>query len=298
MLHNIYFFHYAIAVPRIHDLSKLDQVASSIRELIITSLLEAKSGHSAGSLGMTDVFTALYFHVMSHDPKKPNWEDRDRLLLSNGHICPVLYATLAEAGYFPNSELKTLRKINSRLQGHPHYGALPGVENSGGPLGQGLSQGVGIALAHKMDGRRSRVYVAMGDGEQNEGQVWEAYMLAGKHRLSNLTVLIDRNNIQIDGYTEDIMPLQPFASKIEAFRWNVLDVDGHNIEAVIDACNQAMATQEQPTAIICNTIPGKGVEFMEDKPIWHGKPPNKTEAKDAIKQLRSLSGQIECSEYV
>jgi len=268
--------------------------ATQIRKAILHMLLKAGSGHTAGPLGMTDVFTALYFAIAKHNPKDPDWRDRDRILVSNGHICPVWYATLSAAGYFPESELATFRAINSRLQGHPHLGSLPGVENTGGPLGQGLSQAAGIAKAFKIDGSRQRVYVVTSDGEHQEGQTWEAYMFAGAHRLNNLTVLIDRNNIQIDGYTEDIMPLQPFKTKLEAFRWNVLDIDGHNLEAIIDACHQAQATQEQPTAIICNTIPGKGVEFMQDLPEWHGKVATKDETKSALQQLRTLEGNIIC----
>lgn len=274
------------------SLPELNLKAIEIRKSIISMLLKAGSGHSAGALGMADVFTALYFNILKHNPSEPQWTERDRFLLSNGHICPVWYATLAHAGYFELDELNTFRKINSRLQGHPHLGSVPGVENTAGPLGQGLSQAIGLAVALRADQSRSRVYCVLSDGEHQEGQTWEAYLYAGAHRLSNLTVLIDRNNIQIEGYTEDILPLQPFASKIEAMRWHVIRVDGHNIEAIIDACNQAKATSEQPTAIICNTIPGKGVEFMEGDYKWHGKAPDATQSKDAIDDLRSLAGRI------
>ena len=286
--HHIHLDH----LSKKHTHEEISYLATIIRKSIIKMLLEAGSGHTAGALGMADVFAALYFSVLKHNPKKPKWEDRDRLILSNGHTCPVLYATLAEAGYFPKSELKTLRKIGSKLQGHPHLNLNLGIENTSGPLGQGFSQAIGMALSFKLDDKSNRVYCVMGDGEQQEGQNWEAYMYAGSKRINNLTVLIDRNNIQIDGYTEDIMPLQPFKHKLETFRWNVLDIDGHNIEAVIDACNQAQATQEQPTAIICNTIPGKDVDFMENLPKWHGKPPNKKEAKTALNELKSLKGKI------
>lgn len=275
-----------------HNFTELAKKAYKIRKQIIAMLLEAGSGHSAGPLGMAEVFAALYFAVLKHDPQNPSWPDRDRLILSNGHICPVWYAALAETGYFPKSELKTLRRIDSRLQGHPHLGSLPGVENTSGPLGQGLSQAIGVALAMKMDGKRSRVYCVMSDGEHQEGQTWEAYLFAGTKRLNNLTVLIDRNNIQIEGQTEDVLPLQPFRTKLSAFRWNVLNIDGHNVESIVDACRQAESTQEQPTAIVCNTIPGKGVEFMENEYEWHGKPPNQEEAQDAITYLRSLGGKI------
>lgn len=274
------------------SLPELDLKAIEIRKSIISMLLEAGSGHSAGALGMADVFTALYFNVLRHNPADPEWTDRDRLLLSNGHICAVWYAALAHAGYFPIAELKTFRRTESRLQGHPHFNSAPGVENTAGPLGQGLSQAIGLALALKSEQNRSRVYCVMSDGEHQEGQTWEAYLYAGAHRLTNLTVLIDRNNIQIEGYTEDILPLQPFASKIEAMRWHVIRVDGHNIEAIIDACNQAKATSEQPTAIICNTIPGKGVEFMEGDYKWHGKTPDAAQSKEALSDLRSLAGRI------
>ncbi len=275
-----------------YSLEQLQATANTIRQSIITMLLAAGSGHAGGSLGMADVFTALYFSIVNHKPSQPDWPERDRVILSNGHICPVWYATLAEAGYFPKSELQTLRKLNSKLQGHPHYHSAPGVENTGGPLGQGLSQAIGLALAWKMDATKQRAYVLMGDGEQQEGQNWEAYWFAGVRKLSNITVLLDRNNIQIDGYTEEVLPLEPFADKLEAFNWDVLSIDGHNIEAVVDACHQAQATQEKPTAIICNTIPGKGVDFMENLPEWHGKAPDAQQSKEALEDLRTLGGKI------
>lgn len=271
---------------------ELKYKANDIRQDIIQMLLEAKSGHSAGPLDMADIFTALYFSVMSHDPKNPSWAGRDRLVLSCGHICPVLYATLAESGYFPKEELMTLRKLGTRLHGHPHNLALPGLETSSGPLAQGSSQAVGIAYALRMDHSRSRVYLIMSDGEQDEGQIWEAVMFAGKNRLSNITAIIDRNNIQIDGFTEDVMPLENLREKYEAFNWHVLEVDGHNIDAVINACNEAKAIYEKPTVIIAHTIPGKGVDFMEGKFEWHGTPPNKEQAKLALEELRTLRGQI------
>jgi len=241
---------------------------------------------------MADVFTALYFSVLNHDSKKPDWSERDRLILSNGHICPILYASLAHAGYFDKKLLKTLRKLGSPLQGHPHLGELPGVENTSGSLGQGLSQAAGMALAFKMDKKPNRIYCITSDGEHQEGQTWEAYMFSAKYRLSNLTVLVDRNNIQIDGFTEDIMPLQPLKEKIESFGWQVLTIDGHNIEAIIDACHQANSTQEQPSAIICNTIPGEGVDFMENVPKWHGDKVDKKTKHEALEDLRSMIGKI------
>jgi transketolase len=275
------------------DYKKIESLAVEIRESIIKMLLEAKSGHPAGALGMADVFEILYFSILKHDPKNPNWAGRDRVILSNGHICPVLYATLAESGYFPKSELKTFRKIGSKLQGHPHYNPKIGIENTSGPLGQGLSQAAGIATAFRINQKTNRVYCIMSDGEQQEGQNWEAFMYAGNKKLNNLTVLIDRNNIQISGYTRDVMPLKPFKQKLEAFGWNVLSIDGHNIESIAEACEQAKTTRMQPTAIICNTIPGKDVDFMENLPKWHGKPPNKKEAKLALDELEEIEEKLE-----
>lgn len=270
----------------------LEEKANQIREDIVEMLLIAGSGHSAGSLGMADIFTAFYFHILNYDPKKPEWPDRDRLILSNGHICPVRYAAMAHAGFFPMEELKTLRKLGSRLQGHPHRGALPGVETTSGPLGSGLSQAIGMALAAKMDKKRYQVYCLTSDGEHNSGNTWEAVLFAGKNKLSNLTQIIDRNNIQIDGNTENIMPLEPLKNKYEAFNWHVIEVDGHNIEQVVDAVSEAKAIYEKPTVIIAHTIPGKGVSFMENDYNWHGKPPNKEEAARALAELRTLGGQI------
>ena len=276
-------------------LKQLELKANQIRQDIVKMLLEAGSGHSAGPLGMADIFTALYFHVLNHDPKHPEWPGRDRLILSNGHICPVRYVAMAHAGYFPISELKTLRRLGSRLQGHPHRTSLPGLETTSGPLGSGLSQAVGMALAAKMDKASHRIYCAMSDGEHDAGQTWEAVMLAAKYKLNNLTGIIDRNNIQIDGYTEDIMPLDDLKNKYESFNWHVLEIDGHNMREFTEACAQAEAIFEKPTVIIARTIPGKGVDFMENKFEWHGKPPNKEEAAEALRELRTLQGQIEAS---
>ena len=270
----------------------LEEKANKIRQDIIEMLVEAKSGHSAGPLGMTDIFTALYFNIMNHDPKNPSWEERDRLVLSNGHICPVLYSAMAEAGYFPVEELRTLRKYGTRLQGHPHRTKLPGIETSSGPLGEGLSQACGMAYAAHMDAKKWRVYCLMGDGEQDEGQIWEAAMFAGKNKLHNLTAIIDRNNIQIDGFTEDVMPIEPLKDKYVAFGWHVIEVNGHNFEEFIDAIDQAKAIFEKPTLIIAHTIPGKGVDFMEFKYEWHGKSPKPDEAKVALEELRTLGGKI------
>ncbi|MGE5041558.1 MAG: transketolase [Candidatus Levyibacteriota bacterium] len=274
-------------------LKELEGIANEIREIIISSLLEAGSGHSAGPLGMADIFTAFYFHIMNHDPKNPSWEERDRLLLSNGHICPVLYATMARAGYFPIEEMKTLRKLGSRLQGHPHRTVLPGLETTSGPLGEGLSQAAGMALAAKLDNKKHQIYCLTSDGEHQEGNVWEAVMLIGKYKLDNITAVMDRNNIQIDGMTEDVMPLETLRYKYESFNWKVFEVDGHNIRAFIEAVAEARAVHQQPTMIIAHTIPGKGVDFMENEYTWHGKPPNSEEAKKALDELRTLQGKIE-----
>ena len=278
----------------IHDkkLKELEEIAQTIRQDIIKMLLEAKSGHSAGPLGFADVMTALYFHIANLDPKKPDWPDRDRIVLSHGHMAPVLYAALAHRGFFPKKELMTLRKMGSRLQGHPHLGSLPGLENTGGPLGQGISQAAGMAWAGLHDKKDWRVFCLMGDGELDEGQCWEAFMFAGKNKLRNLTVIIDRNNIQIDGFTENVMPLEPLRAKFEAFNFHVIDVDGHNIREIVDACNEAEAIYEKPTVILAHTIPGKGVEFMERDFKWHGVSPNAEQAKEALNLLRTLGGKI------
>ncbi len=272
---------------------ELEDIAVKARELLMTTLLEAGSGHSAGPLGMADIFTAFYFYLLDHDAKNPEWEDRDRLVLSNGHICPIRYVSMAQAGYFPIEELKTLRKINSRIQGHPHRTALPGLETTSGPLGEGLSQAIGIALAARLDKKDYQVYCIASDGEHQEGNTWEAAMCAAKYKLDNLTLVIDRNNIQIDGNTEDIMPLESMRLKYESFNWNVLEINGNDIRAIVDAVQTAKAMRERPTCIIAHTVPGKGVDFMENDFTWHGKPPNDKEAKLAIQELRTLQGRIE-----
>jgi transketolase len=273
-------------------LDELQHKANDIRRDIIKMLLAAGSGHSAGPLGMTDIFCALYFNIMNHNPEEPMWEDRDRLFLSAGHIVPVRYATMAAAGYFPKIWLKKLRKLGSPLQGHPERGRLPALESTSGPLGEGLAQAAGYAYAARADNKRFRVFCVCSDGEHNAGNHWEAVLFAGKNRLSNLTLFVDRNNIQIDGYTEDIMPLEPLADKYEAFNWHVLHIDGHNMEEIIDSVSHARAVYERPTVIIAHTIPGKGVSFMEGMYEWHGKPPNEVEAKKALHELRTLGGKI------
>lgn len=280
-----------------YSLKQLEEKANEIRIDLIKMLYEAGSGHSAGPLDMADVFTALYFSgVMKYDPQNPDWEERDRLVLSNGHICPILYTTMAHAGFFPISELMTLRKFGTRLQGHPHRTSLPGLETTSGPLGMGLGQAAGMAYGFLMDGKKNWVYALLSDGEHGEGNTWEAMLFAAKYRLYNLTVLIDRNNIQIDGYTEDVMPLEPFIEKYKAFNWHVQEIDGHNIEEIIDAVNMAKAVYNQPSVIICRTIPGKGVEYMERDYEWHGKPPglkgNVGEVIEALHDLRTLGGRI------
>jgi len=262
--------------------------ANEIRQSVIEMLVEAGSGHSAGSLGMADIFTALYFFILKHDPTNPMWEERDRLVLSNGHICPVYYATLAHAGYFSLEELKTLRKFGSRLQGHPDRKFLPFLESSSGPLGLGLSQAVGMCLADRIDhGKHSEknFYCLLSDGELDEGNTWEGIMLGAKEKLQNLIVIIDRNNIQVEGYTEDIMPLEPLKQKWEAFNWHVQIIDGHNFQAIIGAANKAQTVFDRPSVIIANTIPGKGVSFMEGEYEWHGRAPNKEEGEKALKEL-------------
>ena len=270
----------------------LEGRAEAIRETIITMLVAAGSGHTAGPLGMADIFTAFYFHILTHDPKNPGWEERDRLILSNGHICPVLYATLAHAGYFPVEECLTLRKFGSRLQGHPERLRLPGLETTSGPLGEGLSQAAGQAYAFRMDGKKQRVYCLMSDGEQEEGNIWEAAMFAGKNKLHNLIAVMDRNNIQIDGMTEDVMPLEPIADKYRAFNWHVIEVGGNDIRAFAAAVEEAKAIFEKPTLIIAHTIPGKGVPEIEFDYHWHGKPPTKEEGDRFLKELRTMQGKV------
>lgn len=276
--------------------------ADQIRQDIIEMLVAAGSGHSAGPLGLADIFTALYFEIMEHRSKDPSWEGRDRLFMSNGHAVPVRYAAMARAGYFPVKELLTLRKLGSRLQGHPERVRLPGLESTSGPLGSGLSQAAGHALALRMDGKRNRVFCVTGDGELNEGNIWEAVMFSAAKKLANLTVIVDRNNIQIDGPTELVMPLDDLAAKWSAFGWHVIEIDGHNIDAIISASNLAKAIVERPTVIIAHTIAGKGVGFMEYDYHWHGlppgtadvpgAPPRQFQAKVALHELRTLGGQI------
>lgn len=296
------------------EIQTLEKRAEQIRETIIKMLVAAGSGHTAGPLGMADIFTAFYFYILNHDAQNPEWEGRDRLILSNGHIVPVQYAAMAHAGYFSVEECLTLRKFGSRLQGHPERLRLPGLETTSGPLGEGLSQAAGMAYAFRMNqkmldvvrptfdvgrttsnmgvGEQKRVYCLMSDGEQEEGNIWEAVMFAGKYRLHNLIAVMDRNNIQIDGMTEDVMPLEPIADKYRAFNWHVIEVQGNDIPAFISAVEEAKAIYEKPTIIIAHTIPGKGVPDIEFDYRWHGKPPTPAEGKKFLKEIRTLSGKV------
>jgi transketolase len=278
---------------QIFSIEELELKANEIRRDIIKMLELAGSGHPGGSLGQAEIYTALYFNLMKHDPANPDWDERDILITSNGHTCPLRYTAMAHAGYFEREELWTLRKFGSRLQGHPERTKLPGLENTSGPLGSGLSQAAGMALALRMDKQQHRwVYVTTGDGELNEGNNWEAIMLISKYKLTNLIAIVDRNNIQIDGPTEVVMPLEDLRAKWESFGWHVLEIDGNDVEAVIDACNMAKAIVEKPVVILAHTIPGKGVDFMEYDFHWHGVAPNHEQAKDALKQIRTLRGKI------
>lgn len=270
------------------DYDSLYKISNKLRQSVIDMLTESGSGHTAGSLGTAEIFTALYFKILNINPDNPTKKTRDRFLLSNGHICPIWYAALSERGFFPKAELWKLRKINSKLQGHPKKDSVPGVENSSGSLGQGLSQAIGVALAAKMDSKNYRVYCMTGDGEMNEGQVWEAAMFAPNKKLNNITWIIDRNNIQSDGNTEDIMPLEDLKDKLESFNWYVIEINGHSIEEIVSACDTAKSIKQRPTVIIAHTVPGEGVNFMENRYQWHGRVPNKKEALAAKEELGSI----------
>ena len=266
---------------------EIEEKARAIRMTIIEMLVAAGSGHTAGPLGMTDIFATLYFHTLSHDPKNPDWAERDRLILSNGHTVPVRYAAMAHAGYFPVAECLTLRKFGSRLQGHPERLRLPGLETTSGPLGSGLGQAAGMALGARIDKKKFRTYCMISDGEQDAGNIWESAMFAGNQKLNTLTVIVDRNNIQINGTTEEVMPLEPLKQKWEAFNWHVLEVDGHNIRGLVDALEEAEAITERPTIVIAHTTPGKGIKEIEGDYTWHGKPPTKEEGDRFLKELRA-----------
>jgi transketolase len=277
-----------------YTLQELEELACVIREDTIKMLEHAGSGHTAGPMGLADIFTALYFDILKHDPKNPDWDKRDILVISDGHIVPVRYAAMAHAGYFPVEELMTLRKLGSRLQGHPERTRLPGLETTSGPLGSGLSQACGMALAMRMDNIQNRwVYVTMGDGELDEGNIWEAAMLASKYKLGNVIGIVDRNNIQLDGPTETVMPLEDLRAKWDAFGWYVIEINGNDIRAVINACEMAKAIVDQPVVILAHTIPGKGVDFMEYDFRWHGIAPDHQQELKALKELRTLQGKIE-----
>lgn len=275
-------------------MKQLEQTANQVRKDIVTMLEHAGSGHSAGPLGLADLVTTLYLGIMNIDPKHPDMPDRDLFFLSNGHCVPVQYAVMAEAGYFPREEIMTLRKWGSRLQGHPERTKLPGLENTSGPLGCGIGQGAGAAYTFQyLDNQRHRwVYVVTGDGELDEGNNWESIMFAAKYKLSQLIVFVDRNNIQIDGPTESVMPLEDLAGKWRSFGWHVQEIDGHNIESIMDAVGMAKAIENRPSVIITHTIPGKNVEFMEYDYKWHGVPPNSEQAKEALRELRTMGGKI------
>jgi transketolase len=275
-------------------ITQLEQRAAEVRKSILSMLEAAGSGHSAGPLDLADIVTALYFDIMNLDPKNPEWSERDVFFLSNGHTVPVQYAVMAHRGYFPVEELLTLRKFGSRLQGHPERTKLPGLENTSGPLGAGLSQAVGYAYSLQyLDNAKHRwVYAITGDGEQNEGNIWEAAMFAGKYKLSQLVVFIDRNNIQIDGSTEEVMPLEDLRGKWEAFGWHVQEINGHNMESIIDAAAMGRAITNKPSIVIAHTIPGKGVDFMEYDYKWHGYGKSPEDYTKALKMLRSLNGKI------
>ncbi len=273
------------------SIQQLHLISNLLRQEVITMISQAGSGHPAGSLGMADIFTCLYFSVLNHNPKKPDWLDRDFVFLSNGHICPILYASLAYADYFNKQEQSTLRQINSRLQGHPHRGSLPGIETSSGPLGQGLSQALGLGLALRMDGKTNNIYCLTSDGEHQEGQTWEAYQLGNKCQLDNVTVIVDRNDIQIEGQTEEVMPLGDLSKKIASFGWQTYNIDGHNYEQILETLKIAR-DDKKPSAIIAHTIPGKGVSFMENNHEWHGKAPNETQTKQALAELKKAQEQL------
>jgi len=269
------------AKPTKKEIIELEEIAKELRVLVIDTLTEAKSGHTAGSLGMADIFSALYFKFLNINPENPYELDRDRLILSNGHICPILYASLAKKDFFPLEELNTLRKINSRLQGHPHNLSLPGIENSSGPLGQGISIALGCSIHSTNSGYNFHTFVVGSDGELNEGQTWEAIMFAGSNKLKRLTYILDKNNIQLSGNTIDILNLIDLREKFESFGWYVLEIDGNNMEEICLSISKSLDIINKPVVIIANTIPGKGVDFIEYKFNWHGKAPSKEEAQRA-----------------
>ena len=273
-------------MEKINNIEELSKIAKNIRRDIIEEIYDAQSGHPGGSLSIADIMTVLYFNEMNIDPKNPQNTERDRLVLSKGHCAPALYSTLANRGYFNKSELKTLRKLNSKLQGHPDMNKVPGVDMSTGSLGQGLSAACGMAIAGKLDNKNYRVYCIMGDGEIEEGQVWEAAMSASKYKLDNLCVIVDNNNLQIDGTIEEVMSSYPIDEKFKSFGFQIINIDGHNYQEIIDAFDVAKNIKEKPVCIIAKTIKGKGISFMENKVEWHGKATNEEQYKQAMEELK------------
>lgn len=270
------------------SIDELKQKAKQIRIEIIKMVSAAKSGHPGGPLGLADIYAALYFQILNHDPKNPQKEDRDRLILSNGHVCAVRYASMALSGYFPVALLKTFRNIKSNLQGHPSTRYMDGLESSSGSLGQGLSVSCGLALGARLQNKTYKVYACISDGECGEGMTWEAAQSAVHYKLDNLIVFMDRNFIQIDGFTEDVLKLEPLPEKFRSFGWNVIEADGHNLDQILDSFEQAKVHKGSPTIIVFRTILGKGVSFMENKPEWHGSPPNADQEKLALTELESM----------
>jgi transketolase len=273
-------------------IKELELIANTLRRHVIEMVSVAGSGHQGGPLGMADVFAVLYFHALNHDPKNPDWEDRDRLILSNGHTCPIRYAAMAEAGYFPIEELKTLRRLGTRLQGHPERTKLPGTETTSGPLGAGLAQAAGMAYAAKMDKKKWRVFCQTSDGEHEAGLHWEAMLFAGKNRLDNLVCIVDRNNIQIDGRTEDIMPLEPLREKYESFNWHVIECNGNDVSSVVEAFEATKSLFDKPICILTHNVPGKGVSYMENNFLWHSQPFKTGEAEAAYAELDAARKQL------
>lgn len=283
-------------MKQLTSVKDLGRMANRLRQDVIEMLLEAGSGHSAGPLDLADIAAALYFNILAINPKNPHDPDRDRLYVSCGHTAPIWYAVLARAGFFPVEELTSLRKLGSRLQGHIDRLTVPGIESSAASLGQGLSIACGSAYAGRLDQKKYQTYCVLSDGEHDEGSTWEAISFAGHYRLEHLTAIVDRNNIQIDGPTEEVMTKEPMSERYKSFGWHVIEIDGHNIEHIIDACNEARAIVERPVCIIAHTIPGKGIDFMEYDYRWHGNSPNKEQGKDALRQLRTMKGRIENSD--
>ena len=281
-------------IPHLHEkeVKRLELIANKLRQHVIEMLVHAGSGHQGGPLGLADIFAVLYFHVLKQKPKKPLWEDRDRLILSNGHVCPIRYAAMAEAGYFPKKELLTLRKFGSRLQGHPERVLMPALESTSGPLGAGLAQAAGIAYAARMDKKSYHTFCVTSDGEHEAGLHWEAAMFAGKNKLDNLIAIVDRNNIQIDGDTENIMPLEPLREKYESFHWFVIECNGNDIRDIVRALEEAKVVRQKPIVIIAYTVPGEGVSFMENDFHWHSAPFKDDQAGKAMKELRAEAAEL------